>query len=105
MEYYKVYLNNLIGFKVENLFVWFILFKTCNALLYLSTNSITHYFGLPVTLANIFRFLGGILDLTVIVILLFNYIFKWCKYAYLGASLGTVIDIGALIFISGLHWA
>lgn len=82
-------------------FIYLVLFRTCNSLLYLGTNSLTQGFGLPVTLANIFRLLGGVLDLTVLVILLFNYIFEWCKYAYSG----TIIDINALLLISGLHWA
>lgn len=99
-----LFLNKLltivIGFQTENLFIALILVRTCNSLLYLVTNTITHSLGLPYALANILRLFGSIFDLVVLLTLLFNYIFEWCEYAYSR----TFVDIGALIFISGLHW-
>nr|ATP01461.1 hypothetical protein [Ulva flexuosa] len=101
MLFINQHLNTLIEYQTENLLITLILLRFCNSLFYLSSNSITHSLGLPYALANALRLLGSILDLAVLVILLFNYIFEWCKYAYSG----TIIDIGALFLISGLHWA
>lgn len=95
------FLEIFIGFETENLFIAFIIVRTYNSLLYLVANRVTHSLRLPYVFANILRLLGSIFDLVVLLSLLFNYIFEWCEYAYSR----TIVDMGALIFISGLHWA
>ncbi len=56
---------------------------------------------LGITLCTfILRLLGSIFDLSVLLVLLLNYIFEWSEFAYSR----TFIDIGAVFFISGLHW-
>ncbi len=79
---------------------YLIILRTYNSLFYFGISSITHRLELPVTLANTLRLLGGILDLTILVILLLSYILEWCESAYKYPILG----VGALIFICGVNW-
>ena len=99
-----LFLNKLltivIGFQTENLFIALILVRTCNSLLYLVTNTITHSLGLPYALL-FFDFLGpsltlqsylpsfSIIYLNGVVPKKKNFCRDWSAYLYQRAALGN----------------